>query len=173
MLGKAPLRGIRDRVLTLRSMSTLSGLDDEGFVLIAEHARNRSFAKGDWLCREGNPIESVYIILDGRVRVSRLGRELVVISRPGGVGWLSTLARDENGIDAVALDDVQALEVPGGVLSDALAENFSLTHRILAKISSSDSLLLTNSCRSNLQPAVPHAFNKRLPSTWRQLKVLR
>lgn len=131
MLGRAPLRGLRDRVLALRSMPNLSGLDDEGFVLLAERSRNRTFSKGEWLAREGEEIECVFIMLEGRVRVNRLGSELLIVDRPGGVGFLSTLANDDNGIDALALTGVQVLEVPVDALRDSLAENFSLVRNSL------------------------------------------
>lgn len=131
MLTEMPLRGVRDRVLLLRSLPSFAGLDDAGLTLLAEHARTRSFRAGETVIAEGRPLSHVYIVVSGQITSNRLGKRVAVVTRSRGVGLLSVLARDSNGVDAVADVDTLTLEVPADALQDALEENFSMLRNSL------------------------------------------
>ena len=134
MLTEIPLGSVRDRVLLLRSLGSFSGLDDEGMTLVAEHARGRSFRAGETLLTEGRPLSHVYIVIDGQLTSERLGQRVAVVTRSRGVGFLSMMARDEQGVTVVADVDTQTLEVPTEVLEHGLEENFSLVRNTLRNI---------------------------------------
>jgi CRP-like cAMP-binding protein len=119
-----PLHGLRDRLLAMRSMPNFATLDDDALALVAEHARERRFAKGALLF-DDVPVDRLYIVLEGRVTVSRLGKLVAVVADHGGVGTLSLLARDDAPWRAVADEPTLVLEVPDGIFRDALKESFA------------------------------------------------
>jgi len=47
LLAELPSHGIRDRIYWLRSLASFGQLDDASLTLLAEHARVRTFRKGD------------------------------------------------------------------------------------------------------------------------------
>ncbi len=126
MLIDAPLQGVRDRTLALRTLSSLQQLDDHALLALAESSRYRRFEAGDCIQREGNGVKHVHIVLEGRVDVSRHGKHLVTVNRSGGVGYLSTQAADPHGVTAVAEKETVVLEVPSEDLIHAYEDNFSL-----------------------------------------------
>ena len=113
-------------------MPSVAPMRQDTLVLIAEHARIRRFAAGDVMIVEGAPIETVYLIVDGRVTATRKGKLLTQVKRGYGVGFLSLLARDEHGIQAVADVPTQTLEVPADALLNAYEESFELVRNGLA-----------------------------------------
>lgn len=131
MLNEVPLEGLRQRVLTLRSFEGLERLDVDGLTLMAEYARYRRFSAGAVLQREREAIECIHLVVEGAVEVERKGRHLARIERGAPVGILSVLARDENGVRALAVTDTRTLEVPVEVFLSAYEENFSLTRNAL------------------------------------------
>lgn len=131
MLTEFDTAGLRDRVLLLRSMEALSALDDESLRMVAEYSRVCRFDAGHVLMRDGEPIRAVYIVVDGEVEVSRKGTPVATVRRSFGVGFVSTLARDPEGVHAVTTEDTVALELPVTVLLDAFEESWPLLRNSL------------------------------------------
>lgn len=131
MLVDLPLPGVRDRALLLRSLSTFGGLDDEALSLLAEHAKPRSFRAGERVLAEGRPVEAVHVVVDGQISSRRRGRLVGEVRRARGLGFLSLLAGDEGGVEAVADLPTHTLEVPAAVVLDAIDENFSFLRNLL------------------------------------------
>jgi CRP-like cAMP-binding protein len=126
MLMEMPLRGVRDRVLVLRSLASFAPLDDEAMTVLAEHAKTRRFRAGETVLSEDGPVPNVYIVIEGQITSHRLGKRIAVVGRSRGVGFLSVVAADQNGVHAVADTDTLTLEIPAEVLQNAFEENYSL-----------------------------------------------
>ncbi len=131
MLGEDALDRARDRLLLLRSTEAFRGLDGGGYALLAEHTRARFFKKGARILEEGQPVDRLYVVTAGEVRVSRGGQTPSGAEQPRGVGFLSFYARDPKGVEAVAVEATHTLEIPGHVMLGALETNFSLVRSSL------------------------------------------
>ena len=134
-MNEIPLDGLRDRVLALRALPWTTALDEEGLVLLGEHARQRSFHEGDALLEPGKPVESIFILEHGKVTVKVAGQQLAQIT-PGRVaGVTSMLARDPRGASVVADESGRALEIPAEAVFAAYEENFSLLRNAIRLMS--------------------------------------
>jgi CRP-like cAMP-binding protein len=122
---------LRDRMLLLRSTDSLRALDDDSLLLVAEHARTRRFRAGQALLTEGHAVDTVYVVIAGRVAVSRRGKPMAVVPRGRGVGFTSLLARDPTGVQAVAEVDTLAVEIPADVMFDAYEQDFAFVRNVL------------------------------------------
>ena len=89
-------------------MPWASALDDAALVLLAEHARNRHFAEGELLLVEGQPVRSMYIVIEGQVTVTVRGSRIATVTPGRPVGVVSLLARDPLGAHAIADVDSRA-----------------------------------------------------------------
>jgi len=124
-----------ERLLHLRTLPIIGTLGPEDLGLVAEQARTRVFETGDRLLRQGEPIAAVHIVVEGRVHLQR-GDQVLGHATPGaGVGGLGYLARDPNGIDAVAETDVVALELDGDMLDEILEDRFRVLQHVLRETS--------------------------------------
>jgi CRP-like cAMP-binding protein len=97
----------------------------------AEQMRERAFDRGRELAREGEPLASCYLLVRGRLRVSRRG---VVLgeAEPGSlVGLEALLSQDEMGLGLVAASDVLALELDADTLLGILGDQFPLVHQAI------------------------------------------
>ncbi|MBT8493847.1 MAG: cyclic nucleotide-binding domain-containing protein [Deltaproteobacteria bacterium] len=131
MLNEARDLGLRDRILAMRSLDSFAPLEDESLALVAEHARLCSFRKGEVVTVEGQRPTALFVVLEGSIRVERLGQEVVVVQRARGVGFLSVLAQDDVGVTSVALEDTVCLEIPAAAFLRAMEEDFSLMRNTL------------------------------------------
>jgi hypothetical protein len=90
ILGEPSSATIRDRVLLLRSLDLLGGLDEEGITLLAEHATNRRYRKGDVVMAGGEGV--IHIVVEGRISLARGARTVSVGRGSWGLGMLELFA---------------------------------------------------------------------------------
>ena len=132
MLTDLPIESLRDRSLLLRSLPAFAPLEDDTLSLLAEHVRLRRFRAGEVLLSIGEPIHHVYIILEGSVRWGRKGQELgSVAGQYQVVGWISSMAREPDGISAVVEEPAVVVELPTDVLELTLEVDFALVRNLL------------------------------------------
>ncbi len=85
---------------------------------LADSATRRSYRCGETICREGDLSSGVLLLLSGHVRIVNTasdGREVIVGVRGAGdiVGELAAIDAMPRSATVEALEDLEALEVPG------------------------------------------------------------
>lgn len=122
---------LRDRMLLLRSLPAFAPMDDEALTLLAEYVHVHRFRADEVLMTLGEPIRHVYVVLDGAVRWRRKDRPSMLAEKQQVVGWLTLMARDANGLEAVADRDTITLELPAEILEHAMEQHFSIVRNML------------------------------------------
>ncbi|MFK7985220.1 MAG: cyclic nucleotide-binding domain-containing protein [Sandaracinaceae bacterium] len=121
-----PMIGKVERFVALRSFGGWDGLPTKEIALIASLTRPRRFKRGDTVFVEGEPVDSVYMVISGNLSLRRKGRELGRYGPRSGVGGLAGFARDPDGYDCVALEDTLTLEVDIEDIEEVLEERFHI-----------------------------------------------
>jgi CRP-like cAMP-binding protein len=96
--------------------------------IAADNMRERAFPHGAVLAREGEPLASSYLLVQGRVRVSRRGTVLGEAEPGALVGFEGLLSQDPLGLGVVAASDVLALQLDHDTLLGILDDQFPLVH---------------------------------------------
>jgi CRP-like cAMP-binding protein len=135
-MAEPPLAGLRERLLVLRALDTLAGLDDAALTMLAEHARYRLFRKGEVLSVEDAPLTAIHIVIDGRITVMRGGVKAFVARNGDGLGVLPVIAGVPAG-HTTADVDTRTLEIPAAAFIAALEDNFSLLRNELRLLAAS------------------------------------
>ena len=116
------------RAFHLKRLSGLRDIPPANLAALALLAQEHSFSRGAVLCRTGERVDRVHIVVDGRVRVrgGEHGDEVVGAER--AVGMLSLLARDDKGLDAVAETDTLTLALRADDLFGAFEDDFGILY---------------------------------------------
>lgn len=117
---------LTERILRLRGVPTLRTLPANEIAQLARALHTVTFRKGDILLREDEPPRSFYLITTGTVTLRRHGKCIGTVRGPGGVGFMSYLARHAGGTSAVAESFVEALEVPGEGMDEVFEDHFTV-----------------------------------------------
>lgn len=120
-----------EKILLLSKVRVLERLPRPQLSVIAEATRERFFPKGSVLLREGEPVETIHYLVEGRVRASLKGRDLGVGGPGASIGALGVLTRDHHGLEAVAETDVLALEQDVDAVFELLEDNFAILRFVL------------------------------------------
>jgi CRP-like cAMP-binding protein len=124
-----------ERLLYLKSLPTLAGLPGQELAGIAERATERMFSKGSVVMREGQPVNAIYLVVDGALAIHRHGRFVSRMGPGAGVGGLGLFARDPEGAQVVAEADTLALEIDAEAMLEILEDRFPVLLHLLHDIS--------------------------------------
>ena len=91
----------------LKQAAIFQDLDDGEIARITEVCREQQFASGQYVFKEGEPGNRLFIIAQGEVRISRTipgsGEEALAVLKPGACfGEMSIFDRSERSTDAIA-----------------------------------------------------------------------
>lgn len=114
-----------DRLLYLKQLPGLTELSFGELAVLARQLSERHFTRGEKLLTEGTPIDTVFITVEGTVRMEKDGLPEGLSGPQQGVGFIHWLANVEDGVDATAETDVLALEMPTAALLEILEDHFS------------------------------------------------
>src|SRR6266542_6244758 len=92
MAGDAPLPGSStlEKMIGLRSVGIFDDLEPEDLAQLARAGTETWFTEGEALCREGDPGDDVFVLLDGEVSMEHAGG--VTVEGPGScIGELAVL----------------------------------------------------------------------------------
>jgi len=111
-----------DPVAFLRSAQPFDALADEDFARAARAVEVVFHAAGERLVRAGGaPLQHLYVVRKGAVRLERDGRALQLVEEGECFGYTSLLT-GEASLDVVVEDDLVALRLPGEVFRALLAD---------------------------------------------------
>jgi len=117
-----------ERAFHLKRLGALRDVPPADLGAVALLANEHAFPRGDALCKRGDRVARVHVIVEGRVRVRGREHGEHVLGPDDVLGLLTMLARDEHGLDAVAEADTRTLALSATALYDLLEDHFSLLH---------------------------------------------
>ncbi len=94
-------------VAALRDLQIFKGLTDHELDLMAEICERKRYESGEYIFREGEPGNRLFIVVEGEVRISRqipgAGEEALAVLKTGAVfGEMAVFDRSERSTDAIS-----------------------------------------------------------------------
>jgi hypothetical protein len=120
----------------LRTVPLLASHSNEDLELLAFMATLRGFARGEVLMHEGAEGDAAFMILSGRVDVTRAGESMPVATlEPGAlVGQLALLDRARRSATVTAATDTTALELKASVFGNLVNASSPLALRFQREV---------------------------------------
>ena len=125
-----------ERVEQLAGIELLNGLKPPALELIAKVASEETHAVGTRIFRQGDTGDKLYLILEGRVRISRevpgMGEEALAVLGPGEVfGEMALLDESSRSADARVHERCRLLAIPKDGFDDLLFLHKDLAYEVL------------------------------------------
>ncbi len=120
----------------LARVAFFEGISERGLLLFSEVTKAESYGLGEQIFSFGDPGDKLYIIVDGKVRISRdvagLGEEALAVLGPGEVfGEMSLLDESPRSAGAKAHERCRLLTVTKSDFDDLLFLHKSLAFEVL------------------------------------------
>ncbi|MEZ4225290.1 MAG: cyclic nucleotide-binding domain-containing protein [Polyangiaceae bacterium] len=125
-----------ERVRQLEKISLFEGLKPQALELIARIATEESHTSGTKIFQHGDAGDKLYLILEGRVRISRevpgMGEEALAILGPGEIfGEMALLDESPRSADARVHERCRVLAIPKDAFDDLLFLHKDLAYEVL------------------------------------------
>lgn len=124
--------------VALRHFRFFAGLEREIVNAIATLGKEASYQEGDWLFRQDETAEALFLVLDGSVELMMdmdgLGEhhEWVDIRRAGEViGWSALVPPHKYTLSGLAASDAKLVRLDGPKLRDVLDANPAASYRLM------------------------------------------
>lgn len=120
----------------LRNVAIFKGLDDKELGEVAEVCKEENFKSGEYIFREGEAGNRLYLIVEGEVRISRdvpgSGEEALAVLKPGSLfGEMSVFDRSERSTHAIANGGAKCLTITRPDFEMLLDFNREMAHKVL------------------------------------------
>ena len=130
---------MQTRVEQLGRIDLFSGLKPEALELIAKVAGEESHALGTKIFQHGDAGDKLYLILEGKVRISRevpgMGEEALAVLGPGQLfGEMALLDESPRSADARVHERCRLLVIPKDGFDDLLFLHKDLAYEVLWSI---------------------------------------
>lgn len=119
------------KLLLLKTLPELEGLDDGAARVVAARAREAWFEPGQVLIEQGEAFTRTFILSEGEVRIESEGAVIGRVGRKGSIGFLGMLAGFQARRRVVAERATRALVLDQDALSEITEESFSLHEHLL------------------------------------------
>ena len=128
------------RQCIIKRFNALKTLTQEELDTFSSHKTSLVIKKGENLMTEGNSINGLYCIRDGKGKLTKLntnGKEQIIKFVKGGdiLGHRSILSEELVGLNAIALEDMHVCFIPKGDILDTIRENNNFSLHMMQNIS--------------------------------------
>jgi CRP-like cAMP-binding protein len=120
-----------ERVLLLKSTEVFSEVPEQGLLELAAVVQEVEARASERIIEKGEIGSSLYIIVDGKVRVHDGDQELRVLGSREIFGELAALDPEPRSASVTALEDTLLFKLDEHVLYEMMAENQALTRGII------------------------------------------
>lgn len=120
----------------LRAVSIFRELDPEELKEVATICREEKFKSGEYIFREGESGNRLYLVVEGEVRISRdvpgSGEEALAVLKPGSLfGEMAVFDRHERSTDAISNGGTTCLTISRADFEMMLDLNRELAYKVL------------------------------------------
>ncbi len=120
-----------EKVLFLKSIDLFREIPGEDLARVAQIAEEVDFEPRETVMTEGEIGDSMYLIVDGRVQVSKTGRVIAELGEGECVGEMAILDSEPRSATVRALGAMRALKLEREDLYDLMSEKMHITHGII------------------------------------------
>ncbi|HET6519886.1 MAG TPA: cyclic nucleotide-binding domain-containing protein [Geminicoccaceae bacterium] len=120
-----------EKVIILKSVEMFSGVPDDVLADVAHLLRSVDVPAGETIIREGEIGSTLYIIVDGRMRVHRNRQTIAELGERDVFGELAVLDPEPRSASIEALEDARLLELRGDHLEELMATDLAVVRGII------------------------------------------
>jgi CRP-like cAMP-binding protein len=120
----------------LRRLEIFKGLTDDELSRIGEICAEKRYVSGEYVFREGEPGNRLFVVAEGEVRISRqipgAGEEALAVLKPGALfGEMAVFDRSERSTDAISHGGTLVLTITRAEFEMLLDFNRDLAYKVL------------------------------------------
>ncbi len=143
-----------ERAIRLQKVDLFSDLETDLLALVASIAKQVELPKGNTLFQESRPLNAIYVLLEGRIEMSRGGQPLFTLGRDETIGNWALFDEQPSVVTATVVEESHLLQIEREDFFDLLADHSEITRKLFQALFQRVRDLLTKGLESN-SPSPP------------------
>lgn len=123
-----------EKVMFLQNVDVFSEVPTEELAFLARIVEEKTFRAGETIYREVDAADSMYVVVTGKVRIHRDGREVATAGESEAFGTWALFSDEPRLLAATAELDTDVLRIDKEAFIDLLADNVQITRGVLKAI---------------------------------------
>jgi CRP-like cAMP-binding protein len=119
-----------ERAIRLQKVELFSDLETSMLALLASIATQVVAERGEVLVEQNRPLSALYVVLDGRIEMSRSGRTMFHVGSDETIGNWALFDEQPSVVTATALEDSSLLRIDREDFFDLLADHSEVTREM-------------------------------------------
>ena len=124
-----------EKVLFLQEVDIFETALTEDLAHIAAITEEAEFTAGDDIYREGDISDSMYLVIEGRVRLHQAGQEVLIALPKSAFGTWALFDDEPRVVTATTLEATRLLKIDREDFYDLLADHTRITQNVLKTLS--------------------------------------
>jgi CRP/FNR family transcriptional regulator, cyclic AMP receptor protein len=120
-----------ERITVLRSLEIFRTIPDPDLEKLASILQEKEVVGGEDIIREGEMGTSMFIIVEGRVRVHVQGKQVGILGSGSIIGELAALDPEPRSASVTAINDTFLFELDGDALRDLMSERAGVAQELI------------------------------------------
>ena len=133
--GRAFMYTTLDKIIMLKGVDLFSSLTADELFALAKIATEERYLNGEIIFNEGEPGDSMYVIIHGSVSVFNKRNNLAELSKGECFGEMALLDHEPRSSSIKANSDIPILKIDEKKFYDLIAENLQITQGIMRILS--------------------------------------
>ena len=129
-----PQRNIVEKVIALEAVELLSSLTPDQLSQIALIAKEVKYPPGKVILQPSEPLEALFVIVDGTIEISRSGQELHIAGQYEVLGSWALFDDSPLPVTAKTMEDTVLLQISRDDFYDLLSDNMELAVSIFSPL---------------------------------------
>jgi CRP/FNR family cyclic AMP-dependent transcriptional regulator len=125
---------IIEKVIALEAVELLKNLTPDQISRIASIANEEKLLPGRAVLEPGRPLDSLYVIVDGAVEITRNGQTLHVARQYEVLGSWALFDEDPIPVTATTVEDTRVLRISRDDFFDLLSDNMEIAASIFSTL---------------------------------------
>lgn len=125
---------IVEKVIALEGVDLLSGLQPEQLARIASIATEERHAPGKIVLDPAKPLDALFVVLDGRVSLTKDGVEIHCAGQNEVLGAWALFDNEPMPVTATATEDVRLLRIGRDDFYELLSDNVEITTTVFGTL---------------------------------------
>ena len=123
-----------DKVLSLQSVDVFKHATTEMLAYLGSIAEELDASEGQVIFAEDDVSEAMYVVVSGRVRLDKAGREVMIVHAGQSFGTWALFDNQPRVMTATVIQDVQLLKIRSEAFYDLLSDHNEITPAIFRSV---------------------------------------
>ncbi len=120
-----------EKVIILKSVNIFSDIPDDALAQLSYRVKEIEAKAGDAIIKAGELGTSMYIVVNGKLRVHNEEEEIATLNEREVFGELAALDPEPRAASITALEDTLLFEIDGDPLYELMSEHMEISHAII------------------------------------------